>query len=90
MWGHSMGGGIALRAMVTTSDIKAGVIWAGTVASYADLFERRWGPGLVATTLCRRSNPTAGDGVGCPICWKRTARLRRIQRSTLLSRPTLT
>jgi dipeptidyl aminopeptidase/acylaminoacyl peptidase len=45
MWGHSMGGGITLRAMVTTSDIKAGVIWAGTVASYADLFERRWGLG---------------------------------------------
>lgn len=43
MWGHSMGGGIALRAMVTTSDIKAGVIWAGTVASYSELFERRWG-----------------------------------------------
>jgi fermentation-respiration switch protein FrsA (DUF1100 family) len=45
MWGHSMGGGIVLRAMVTTSDIKAGVIWAGTVASYADLFQRRWGLG---------------------------------------------
>jgi dipeptidyl aminopeptidase/acylaminoacyl peptidase len=43
MWGHSLGGGITLRAMVTTSDIKAGVIWAGTVASYADLFKRRWG-----------------------------------------------
>ncbi|MGD9050028.1 MAG: alpha/beta fold hydrolase, partial [Anaerolineae bacterium] len=43
MWGHSMGGGIALRAMVTTSGIKAAVIWAGTVASYADLFQRRWG-----------------------------------------------
>ena len=43
MWGHSMGGGITLRAMVTTSDVKAGVIWAGTVAPYADLFERRWG-----------------------------------------------
>jgi len=40
MWGHSMGGGITLRVMVTTSDIKAGVIWAGTVASYPDLFER--------------------------------------------------
>ncbi len=45
MWGHSMGGGITLRAMVVTSDIKAGVIWAGTVASYTDLFERRWGLG---------------------------------------------
>lgn len=37
MWGHSMGGHITLRAMVTTGDIKAGVIWAGVVASYADL-----------------------------------------------------
>jgi dipeptidyl aminopeptidase/acylaminoacyl peptidase len=40
MWGHSMGGHITLRAMVTTSDIKAGVIWAGVVGSYPDLFER--------------------------------------------------
>jgi dipeptidyl aminopeptidase/acylaminoacyl peptidase len=45
MWGHSMGGGITLRVMVTTDDVKAGVIWAGTVASFADLFERRWGRG---------------------------------------------
>jgi len=37
MWGHSMGGMITLRSMVTTNDIKAGVIWAGVVASYADL-----------------------------------------------------
>jgi uncharacterized protein len=37
-----MGGGITLRVMVTTSDVKAGVIWAGTVASYEDLFDRRW------------------------------------------------
>jgi alpha-beta hydrolase superfamily lysophospholipase len=40
MWGHSMGGHITLRAMVTTGDIKAGVIWAGVVGSYPDLFER--------------------------------------------------
>jgi len=45
MWGHSMGGGITLRTMVTTSDIKAGVIWAGTVASYPDMFERWRRPG---------------------------------------------
>ncbi len=41
MWGHSMGGSITLRAMVTTKEIKAGVIWAGVVASYPDLL-RRW------------------------------------------------
>jgi len=40
MWGHSMGGHITLRSMVTTDDIKAGVIWAGVVVSYPDLFER--------------------------------------------------
>jgi fermentation-respiration switch protein FrsA (DUF1100 family) len=39
MWGHSMGGGITLRAMVVTQDIKAGVSWAGMVAPYPDLLE---------------------------------------------------
>jgi len=40
MWGHSMGGSITLRVMVTTQDVKAGVIWAGVVASYPDLLTR--------------------------------------------------
>lgn len=37
MWGHSMGGHITLRNMVVDQSIKAGVIWAGVVASYPDL-----------------------------------------------------
>jgi dipeptidyl aminopeptidase/acylaminoacyl peptidase len=40
MWGHSMGGYITLRAMVISKDIKAGVIWAGVVGSYADMFTK--------------------------------------------------
>ncbi len=40
MWGHSMGGAATLRAMVVSKDIKAGVIWAGVVASYPDLFTK--------------------------------------------------
>lgn len=40
MWGHSMGGHITLRAMVASKDIKAGVIWAGVVASYPDLLTK--------------------------------------------------
>jgi dipeptidyl aminopeptidase/acylaminoacyl peptidase len=36
-WGHSMGGQLTLRAMVTVKDIKAGVIWAGNVEAYPDL-----------------------------------------------------
>ena len=39
-WGHSMGGFITLRAMVVDPSIKVGVIWAGVVASYEDLFTR--------------------------------------------------
>ena len=40
MWGHSMGGHITLRAMVVSEAIKAGVIWAGVVGPYPDLFVR--------------------------------------------------
>lgn len=40
MWGHSMGGHITLRAMVVSPQIKAGVIWAGVVGPYPDLFVR--------------------------------------------------
>jgi dipeptidyl aminopeptidase/acylaminoacyl peptidase len=40
MWGHSMGGYLTLRAMVISADIRAGVIWAGVVASYPDLLTR--------------------------------------------------
>jgi uncharacterized protein len=40
MWGHSMGGLLTLRSMVTTNDVKVGVIWAGVVASYPELYNR--------------------------------------------------
>jgi dipeptidyl aminopeptidase/acylaminoacyl peptidase len=49
MWGHSMGGYITLRSMIITEDIKAGVIWAGVVASYPDLLSR-WRRGSSAST----------------------------------------
>lgn len=39
MWGHSMGGYITLRAMVAHQNIKAGVIWAGVVASYTEMLQ---------------------------------------------------
>ncbi|MCO6453050.1 MAG: alpha/beta fold hydrolase [Caldilineales bacterium] len=58
MWGHSMGGWITLRSMVTDPDIKAGVIWAGVVGSYEDLFTRwRRGSGPTPTP-----NPTSTRG----------------------------
>jgi len=40
MWGHSMGGPITVESMVVRDDVKAGVIWAGVVGSYEDLFNR--------------------------------------------------
>lgn len=61
MWGHSMGGYITLRAMVINKDIKAGVIWAGVVASYADLIERWRRNNTNATpTPDPNATPTAG------------------------------
>lgn len=46
MWGHSMGGHITLRSMVASKNIKAGVIWAGVVASYPDMLSS-WRRGTV-------------------------------------------
>ena len=61
MWGHSMGGYITLRSMVVTGDIKAGVIWAGVVASYPDLLYN-W-----------RRGPTASpDSTPRPGSWRTT------------------
>jgi dipeptidyl aminopeptidase/acylaminoacyl peptidase len=57
LWGHSMGGSVTLRAMVTTKDIKAGVIWAGVVASYPDLLTR-W------RATPNASTPTGGGAPG--------------------------
>jgi dipeptidyl aminopeptidase/acylaminoacyl peptidase len=54
MWGHSMGGYITLRSMVVSQDIKVGVIWAGVVAPYPDLFTR-WNPGARETAPDRGS-----------------------------------
>lgn len=60
MWGHSMGGHITLRSMVTTKDIRAGVIWGGVVASYEDMmnnWHRRqpWRPSNRETAARRPS-----------------------------------
>ncbi|HUQ85104.1 MAG TPA: alpha/beta fold hydrolase [Candidatus Limnocylindrales bacterium] len=59
MWGHSMGGFIALRSMVVNKDIKVGVIWAGVVASYPDLLTR-W----------RRVSTTPPATSGLSIGWR--------------------
>jgi len=63
MWGHSMGGYLTLRSMVVSPEIKAGVIWAGVVASYPDLLTR-W----------RRSSsfptPTPGGSPGGSRSWR--------------------
>lgn len=36
MWGHSMGGYVTVTAMLTSTDIKAGVVWAGTLGNFKD------------------------------------------------------
>ena len=70
MWGHSMGGGITLRAMVVTDEIKAGVIWAGTVGTLPELlarFGRSLTPEAATTTSSgRRSLAEWLDRYGTP------------------------
>ncbi len=61
MWGHSMGGFITLRSMVATEDIRAGVIWAGVVASYPDLFQR-WTRGRATPGPTRTPWPNSWRG----------------------------
>lgn len=41
LWGHSMSGNLVFRAMTASSDISAGVIWAGAVYSYEDMSKYR-------------------------------------------------
>jgi len=55
-WGHSMGGHITLRSMVANKDIRAGVIWAGVVASYDDLLNN-WRRRSPSATPYPTSNP---------------------------------
>ena len=66
MWGHSMGGFITLRAMVVNKDIKAGVIWAGVVVSYQDLFER-WRRRAPSGALSATPTPSTRGG-----SWRQT------------------
>jgi uncharacterized protein len=56
MWGHSMGGQLTLRAMVIDPSIKAGVIWAGVVASY-DRLQSEWNYGAAQGQTDEREAP---------------------------------
>jgi uncharacterized protein len=62
MWGHSMGGYLTLRAMVVSTDVKVGVIWAGVIAPYVDLlYNWRRSGSFVASPSSR--------GVGWRTAW---------------------
>lgn len=60
MWGHSMGGFITLRNMVVRGDVKAGVIWAGVVASYPNLLNNWRRRSTVASPIPGNINPSRG------------------------------
>ncbi|MCL4267435.1 MAG: alpha/beta fold hydrolase [Anaerolineae bacterium] len=62
MWGHSMGGHITLRAMAVSPQIKAGVIWAGVVGPYPDLFVR----GNIPTSSSAAGPPPTSTTPGAP------------------------
>ena len=47
MWGHSMGGGITLKALTIDRRIKAAVLYAPVSAKEGEILDR-WGPGCTA------------------------------------------
>ena len=87
MWGHSMGGSVTLRSMVLTDTIKAGVIWAGVVASYPDLYNRLGRPSTPPSMLpsSSASMPEATSAAD-PQSTPPTDRFRRGWRSDLVER----
>lgn len=44
MWGHSMGGGVTMKALAIDTRIKAAVLYSPVSADFADIIAR-WGPG---------------------------------------------
>jgi len=72
MWGHSLGGNIALRSIVTKiGEIKAAVIWGGVVGSYDDLVSRwrrvtPWQPSPREAALRRSSRQKLFEKYGSP------------------------
>lgn len=65
LWGHSMGGFVALRAWVTRPEqVQAGVIWAGTVATYPDIFTR-WTRDPLGTPIPISTASPAGGQACC-------------------------
>ena len=83
MWGHSMGGYITLRSMVIQDDIKAGVIWAGVVASYPDMIAE-------LATACARQHPPTRAALAERMAGALRLAQRRTRNSGRRSRPTPT
>ncbi len=88
MWGHSMGGYITLRSMVITDTIKAGVIWAGVVGPYPNLFQRPTATPTPegATPEPTRTGTPSSMAAGARSWSRPTARPKRIRNSGLRSR----
>jgi dipeptidyl aminopeptidase/acylaminoacyl peptidase len=50
MWGHSMGGGVTMKALTIDERIKAAVLYSPVSADFVDVIER-WGPGCFGDIL---------------------------------------
>ena len=50
MWGHSMGGGVTLKAITLDERIKAAVLYSSVSADFTDIIAR-WGPGCLGDVL---------------------------------------
>jgi uncharacterized protein len=50
MWGHSMGGGVTMKALTIDERIKAAVLYSSVSADFVDIIDR-WGPGCFGDVI---------------------------------------
>jgi dipeptidyl aminopeptidase/acylaminoacyl peptidase len=50
MWGHSMGGGVTMKALTIDTRIKAAVLYSPVSADFVDIIDR-WGPGCFGDSV---------------------------------------
>jgi dipeptidyl aminopeptidase/acylaminoacyl peptidase len=62
IWGHSMGGGIALKAITVDPRIKAAVLYASVSANDAEVLAR-WGPGCASSQPYKLADNCGGAEV---------------------------
>lgn len=88
IWGHSMGGYLALRAAVLSPDIRTAIILAGAVGTVNDLYNDYFAPSdrlnPVALELRNKAIHDHGSPVDNPSYWFNTSPLNFLDKTSAL------